>query len=236
MSQKLVNLNGVGEVIIQKRSGSKSVRISINNEGTVKVTIPKWSPYSVGESFVSNKLDWIAKHKATRKQHIFNNSERIGKAHRISFVNMHISKISTRVTSTQIIVKLPITIEYNSNSAQSALKKAAIKALKQEANNLLPKRLKDLAITNNFTYNSVNIKLLKTRWGSCNSDKDIILNCYLMQLPWDLIDYVLLHELMHTKIMAHGKIFWNELENHVSNLSHKRKTMRSHNPYLRPQL
>jgi predicted metal-dependent hydrolase len=56
-----------------------------------------------------------------------------------------------------------------------------------------------------------------------------------MQLPWELIDYVILHELVHTVVMAHGPKFWDELDKYVNNLAAKRKAIRSHQPALLPQ-
>src|SRR5690606_36436720 len=95
---------------------------------------------------------------------------------------------------------------------QKAAQAAAIRALRKEAETLLPQRLRTLAEQTGFTYNSVAVKQPKSRWGSCSHQKHITLNLFLMQLPWRLIDYVLLHELTHTKVMRHGPPFWAELE------------------------
>jgi len=53
-----------------------------------------------------------------------------------------------------------------------------------------------------------------------------------MQLPWHLIDYVLLHELTHTKVMRHGAPFWKELERHVPRARALRKEIGSYHPIL----
>ena len=55
------------------------------------------------------------------------------------------------------------------------------------------------------------IKNAKTRWGSCSSINNINLNLHLMRLSDELIDYVILHELVHTKIKNHQKEFWDLL-------------------------
>jgi predicted metal-dependent hydrolase len=55
---------------------------------------------------------------------------------------------------------------------------------------------------------------------------------YLMQLPWHLIDYVLLHELTHTKVMQHGTPFWQELERHVPHAKRLRGEIREFHPIL----
>jgi hypothetical protein len=75
----------------------------------------------------------------------------------------------------------------------------------------LTERLKELADRHCFRYNQVCIRNQKTRWGSCSARNNISLNLKLMLLPDNLIDFVLLHELVHTRIKNHGKEFWSEL-------------------------
>jgi hypothetical protein len=53
-----------------------------------------------------------------------------------------------------------------------------------------------------------------------------------MQLPWQLIDYVLLHELTHTTILRHGPDFWRALEAVLPNARVLKKAMREYQPIL----
>jgi predicted metal-dependent hydrolase len=235
MAQKIIAIPEVGEIVLQKRRGNRSVRLSVGNDGIVRVSLPAWSPYHVGEAFARSKAAWIRQQQLTRQHHVFNQHERIGKSHRLIFTHQIRRAVSARVTKTELRVKLPLALETTDPSVQAAVQKAAIRALKQEASQLLPGRVRDLAAAHGFTYASVSIKHLRSRWGSCSSQKHIALNCFLMQLPWELIDYVILHELVHTRIMAHGPAFWDELGKYVTNLTDRRKRMRAHQPMLRPQ-
>ena len=88
---------------------------------------------------------------------------------------------------------------------------------KEEARDKLGKRLSELAVEHNFQYNRVSIRNQKTRWGSCSSKDNISLNMKLLHLPDQLIDYILLHELVHTRVKNHSQDFWNELETVVPN-------------------
>lgn len=232
MAQKTILIENVGEVTLQKRKGAKAVRIRIGHDGTIRVTLPNWSPYKVAEAFVRSKADWINANKKDRKHHIIGPNDRIGKGHRVRFVHEARQNITSRVTKTELIIHLPSDAEITDEDVQSVTRAGAIRALKQEANLLLPQKLKMLAEQHGFTYKSVAIKRLQSRWGSCSSEKDIALNCYLMQLPWELIDYVLLHELVHTRVMAHGERFWSELGKYVSDLPTKRKLIKSYQPQV----
>jgi predicted metal-dependent hydrolase len=63
----------------------------------------------------------------------------------------------------------------------------------------------------------VSVRSQRTRWGSCSRNGNISLNLRLVLLPEDLADYVILHELVHTRIPNHGRGFWEELGRHVGN-------------------
>ncbi len=232
MAQKLINIQDLGIVKIQKRKDAKNIRLSVSHDGVLRVTIPVWTPYKAGEMFALSKRNWIQKQLSLKHSHKFQSNQRIGKSHRIIFVSSEVNKISARVSNTEIIIRFPKSKTFSDEDIQKKLRVAAIRALKREAKLLLPQRLNLLADKYNFEFRSVNIKNLKSRWGSCSSNQDIALNCFLMQLPWELIDYVLLHELVHTKIMAHGSDFWKELSIYVSDLSDKRKIIKNYQPIL----
>ena len=88
---------------------------------------------------------------------------------------------------------------------------------KELAREILNKRLDYLCEKYNFSYSKLSIRNQKTRWGSCSSKNNISLNAKLIQLPKQLIDYVILHELVHTNIKNHSKEFWDTLDLYVSN-------------------
>jgi len=81
-----------------------------------------------------------------------------------------------------------------------------------EAGKMLAERLESLANKFGFSYNRVFIRNQKTRWGSCSSKNNISLNIKLARLPEELVDYVILHELVHTRIKNHSKVFWQEMD------------------------
>jgi predicted metal-dependent hydrolase len=85
-------------------------------------------------------------------------------------------------------------------------------------------------------YSGLTIRKLSSRWGSCSSHQKISLSTYLIQLPDDLISYVITHELVHTKHMNHGKDFWNKMEQIIPNVKEKRKKLKTYRPALFPQL
>lgn len=81
-----------------------------------------------------------------------------------------------------------------------------------KARQRLVRKLDALAAIHGFTYNKVFIRNQKTRWGSCSPQNNISLNIKLIWLPDELTSYVILHELVHTRIKNHSASFWNALE------------------------
>ena len=82
---------------------------------------------------------------------------------------------------------------------------------RNEARKKLVSRLNELSDQHGFSYKKVFMRNQKTRWGSCSANNNISLNMKLVRLPDEMIDYVLLHELVHTRIKNHTNEFWTEL-------------------------
>ena len=103
--------------------------------------------------------------------------------------------------------------ETKKNTMQLELENIDISAAKR----ILVSRLKQLAKKNGFTFNRVSIRNQRTRWGSCSHNNNISLNMKLVHLPPDLMDYVILHGLVHTKVRNHSQTFWTQLDKYVGN-------------------
>jgi len=110
----------------------------------------------------------------------------------------------------------PPTANFEDEKLQEWLRKVIEEALRRNAKIILPPRLYLLSNQHNLPYNKVKINSSQGRWGSCSGKKDINLSYFLVLLPQHLMDYVLLHELCHTRELNHSDRFW-ELLNGVTN-------------------
>lgn len=231
MASKRFLLDGDLPISVYKRRNSRNIRLTVGPEGEVKVSIPAWAPYSAGVNFAKSRRSWIASQQMPARA--LAEGQRIGKAHHLYFKpNAGSAKPAGRVSGTSVTVSHPPEMGPEHPAVQKAAREASVRALRSQAERLLPQRLAGLAGTHGFTYSGVRIKRLTSRWGSCDQDGMIALSLFLMQLPWEYIDYVLLHELMHTRIMRHGPDFWQamlELEPRAKAL---RKSLRACRPAL----
>jgi predicted metal-dependent hydrolase len=79
------------------------------------------------------------------------------------------------------------------------------------ARDFLRNRAKDLAAAHGFSFNRIYVMNQRTVWGNCSKKRNISLNWQLVRAPRFVIDYVILHELLHTRFMSHGQIFWRHM-------------------------
>lgn len=84
--------------------------------------------------------------------------------------------------------------------------------VRRQAQLNLPERLQQLAQEHGFAYERVSIRSQKSRWGSCSSRGTISLNDQLLFLQPAAVDYLMVHELCHTREMNHSNRFWSLVE------------------------
>ncbi len=228
MASKQFEVADLGIIAVYKRRGAKNIRLSVNSDGKIRVTMPTWLPYQAGVAFAQQKKAWLQAQSRTEQ---LRDGQRIGKYHTLKILHkVGIAQPQTRLTDTTAYVYYPTS--YTPEQLQPTAHAVAKRAAKAEAEQLLPQRLAELARKHDRSYKEVTIRHLKTRWGSCSSLHSITLNYYLMQLPWDLIDYVLVHELAHTKELNHSAAFWRLVEDAIPDYKQKRRELKNYQPSL----
>lgn len=223
MAKKIFSLENIGEFAIYKRKGTKKVSIKILGN-KIKVSQPPWLPYATGVAFVKQNSAWINQQQQGFTSEVITNGQSIGKNHTINYVIDN--KIRTLVKNNQIDIHYTNNISPSSEQIQIKTKQAIKRALIIEAKQYIPSRLELISDNFDYEYKGLVIKPLKTRWGSCSSAGIITINCYLMMMPWEIIDYVLLHELTHTKFLHHGKDFWDAMDMYMPDNKARRKLLK----------
>lgn len=232
IATKKITIPEIGEVTLVKRAGNRSLRLSVTPTG-IRVSMPHWTPYSAGQAFAISHSNWIQAEVAKRAHPLLQQGQKIGKLHYVRFEHVLSGQPATsRVTATEIIVRLSPHEQTTDPDVQVRALQAATRALKREAERLLKPRLQNLSAKHQLPYAGFSVKQLKRRWGSCDSHRAITLNLYLMELPWDYIDYVLMHELTHTVHMNHGPAFWKLLTTLEPRARDISRQLRKHQPVI----
>ena len=231
--RKTVNIEGLEDpIVLSRRKGTRSVKLSISSEGVVKLSVPYGMPEFLAKKFASDRIEWILEHR--KQPQIITTGTHIGKSHTLKVENSDISRPSTKLNGMDIRVRLPLGVDPLSKAAQATVHKACEKALLLEAKNLLPQRLQHLSQTYSIPYKSVSVKKLKSRWGACDNHNNISLNSYLIQLDWALIDYVICHELAHTIHHNHSLQFWGLVEKILPDYKALKKQLKSKSTAIFP--
>ncbi len=215
MTTKSIEIQQVGFVSFTTSERSRRIRLSIKSDGEIVVSIPSSTPYRDAIRFVESKADWILKQKAkiqSRTTLFTPESCFKTRFHQLAITKGNTDKVYNRVGNGIIQVFIPDRINHEQPKIQDFIKNTLVDVMRWEAKVYLPKRLKELADKHGFKYQNVSIKNASTRWGSCSAVNNINLNLHLMRVPEHLIDYVLLHELVHTVVKNHGEKFWLLLE------------------------
>jgi predicted metal-dependent hydrolase len=89
-------------------------------------------------------------------------------------------------------------------------------------------RLAALAAEHGFAPGRLSVRSQCTLWGSASPSGRIQLNVFLAVVPRELADYVILHELVHTRVRGHGRAFWAELGRHVPDIRGRRARLREY--------
>jgi predicted metal-dependent hydrolase len=222
-----------GEVAIRRNPKSRKVTIRVAPDGSLKASLPKYAPLFSIKMLIRNSRDELRRliRKAQPEQQYYHGMP-IGKSHYL-FIQTTSSDTATITTDhSHINLQLPSSSSLGDPAVVRLIRDQANKCLRKEAKLYLPKRLSQLAALGGFSYQNVRFSHASSRWGSCSSRGTVSLNIALMKLPHELIDYVLIHELSHTKHMNHSREFWQTVASIDPDYKKHRLLIKSHNPSI----
>ena len=196
-----------GKITIRRSHRASQVRLRVAPDGTLRASLPVYAPTFLVKRLLKTSRQELRELLAQAQPEVqYTDGMQVGKSHRL--VIRTGDQLETKRQKQQIIVTLPPTKHLGDSDVTRSVRDAIIAALRIEAKAYLPKRLAFLAEKHHFSYAKVRFSHASGRWGSCSTQKTISLNIALMKLPFELIDYVLLHELTHTVHMNHSPEFW----------------------------
>ncbi len=226
------NDDELGEIIVRRSARTASIRIKIGTDGRYVASVPTYTPlFFVRQTVRSSRaqLRQLAEH--TNKPTDYQHGQPVGKSHSIAVVPTGmVTKPQVKTERQRIVVLLPNTAAISDQPVQQLIRDAVAKVLRREAKAYLPRRLATLATANGFIYERVRFSHSGGRWGSCSSAGTISLNIALMKLPHELIDYVLIHELCHTRHMNHSPAFWSEVARYDPHYKLHRRQIKRETP------
>lgn len=203
-----------GQITVRRLARARSIRFSVATSGRLTASAPRLTPVFIVRQVLESSRPALRKLLDNpRVRTAYLDGQQVGFAHKLAVVQTQmIAKPQVQTTHNTLVVKLPPTAELASPSVQQLIRDEVTKILRTEAKRYLPDKLRTLADEGGFHYERVRFSHSGGRWGSCSSTGTISLNIALMKLPDELVTYVLIHELCHTRHMNHSRSFWAEVE------------------------
>ena len=205
------------------RSNRKTLSLSVDFFGRLIVRAPRRCSLIRIFAFIQEKEDWIYRKKAQMKGAGISlppenldgyNLLLLGKPCKISLTDERYVRYDTENHR----LYLPKT------NAKTRLQKW----LKENAKRILADLTQTTASRMGTSYKSVGISSAKTRWGSCAADNAIRYTFRLLYAPKEVIEYVVVHELSHTKHKNHSAYFWTEVTKYCPNWQRHRAWLKQH--------
>lgn len=188
-------------VTITRHRRARRFVLRMTADGALRLTVPRGASIAGGLAFAKGQGRWIAREAARRAER----SGPWGTGTMIWFrgAQVPLAVSQARVSFAAESLALP-------DGAVSV--RHAIEAhLRMTATAELSPRCLGLARQHGLTVSRVSVRNQRSRWGSCSSRGAVALNWRLIQMPPDVSDYVILHELMHLKQPNHSRQFWREV-------------------------
>ncbi|MDP4205101.1 MAG: SprT family zinc-dependent metalloprotease [Bacteroidota bacterium] len=216
MKQVKRTIERIGEVIFVKSSRSTNLRVSVRPGHPVRVSAPAHVTDSYVMNFLKEKESWIVSQQQKFSQKMMTflpETDFKTKMHQLIIVpNVMRRTVEATIAKGEIRVLVPRNLKVEDERVQAFIKKVIVETLRREAKSVIPLLVEDMAKKFNFRYNQVVIKNVHSKWGSCSGSNNLNFNLHLMRLPDELIQYVVLHELVHTVEKNHGPGFWHLLD------------------------
>lgn len=226
-----INDDEFGTIQVRRSAKATQVRLRVAPDGTLKASMPVYAPLFLLKRLVKSSREQLRAMLAQAEPDTsYVDGMQIGKSH--TLLVKPANTLAAKRVKQHIIIELPQTNTLSDPEVVRAIREASLTALRAEAKSYLPKRLQYLATQLGFEYERVRFSHASSRWGSCSSTGTISLNIALMKLPFELIDYVIVHELAHTQEMNHSEAFWHLVSNGDPLYAQHRKQLKAETPTI----
>lgn len=192
------------------RSHRRSIAVEIGENAEVVVRAPAWVSQKFIETFLKEKESWIEKHlhgarlrQEKKPKHEFKEGE--------SFFYLCDPYTLSIVDSPKYRLFLADRRFVLSPFYENQTRQEFEKWYKKQALKVFQERVDFYATQHQFSYASIRLNQARRQWGSCAPDNRLSFTWRLIMAPLFVIDSVVVHELVHTKVKNHSAKFWQEV-------------------------
>jgi len=198
------------------RSKRRTFSLELNPKGLLTVRAPLRASVNEIKKIIIEKQEWIKRKKkeisqrvAQKKKRVYQTGEKfecLGKEYTLKLKENHKFAFSTEGN-----------ILIMNSRYHNAAKNMLIFWYKNQAYKYITKKAQYYSEILKLKYNRINITGAITRWGSCSNNKNLNFSWRLVLAPRQVVDYVIVHELVHLFELNHSRKFWNRVSQIMPN-------------------
>jgi predicted metal-dependent hydrolase len=196
----------VTEYTLRRSSRARRVRVSVESDGAVLVTVPRRAPARAADEAVRELAPWIERRRRSLARAAAEVARTPGT---VPYLGRELVLVPqpgrTRVHRRGDTLLVP------AGRYEDALERWFRRAARAE----IAPRLDAAVARAGTAYSALTIRSQRTRWGSCSSNGAMSFNWRLLLAPEAVLDYVIEHEVCHLEVMDHSPRFWRLLESRV---------------------
>jgi predicted metal-dependent hydrolase len=229
---------------VLRRSRRKSIGLVVNDDG-LQVTAPGWATLDQIDAVVAEKASWILSKlrvRQLRQQQLETASTQWQDGGTVPYLGVRITLAldSSRKKPTFTGVRHAprdgdmLYLPLPADAERERIRDSVHGWLQQQAREHFDQRLHFFLARSGLAMRRWRLSSAATRWGSCSSEGNIMLNWRLIHFGQDVVDYVVAHEIAHLREMNHSKDFWREVDRILPGFERARETLRRHDPSTLP--
>jgi predicted metal-dependent hydrolase len=234
-ANRRVELGGHQVHFLFRRGKRKTIGFLVGPDGLV-VSAPRWVLVGEVDGAVREKGDWILrKLQEVQERHQRQSEQRIewrdGAA--LTFLGepvvlvldpQHAFSGSAQLQADAVPARLLVGLPHSASAEQ--MRDAVQAWLMRQAKRVFAERMAHFAPVLGVTYTKLRLSSAGTRWGSASADGSIRLNWRLVHYKPSIIDYVVVHELSHLRVMDHSPRFWDVVGSVMPDYSQRRAALK----------
>jgi predicted metal-dependent hydrolase len=211
------------------RSERKTIALIVERDGGLTVRAPMRLSQLQINSFVKEKSEWITRTREKLRSIVEVPARRYVDGETFPFLGSSFGLKLVRPQRPSLQFDNGFTL---SNTLQKRAAAAFTRWYKERAYEVISERVRQFAKQYNFMPKQVKITSARTRWGSCSQNGTLNFTWRLVMAPLDVIDYVIVHELVHLRVKDHSSKFWKAVESIYPEYKKQRKWLRENGEKL----
>jgi len=224
MPARLDHVGAPYTVRVSRRA--KHVRLRISPRGGLDVVVPHGFDMAEVPAILARKREWIERSlRRLREQAAIRSAltpqvrpdsiplRAIGERWQVHYRDAAMPLAATECGRRELLLEGDLS---SAEDCHTALRDWLLR----KARKALPPWLRETSSELALPCGKVMVRNQKTRWGSCSSRNTISVNCKLIFLPTDLVRYLFVHELCHTRHLDHSSRFWDLVAQHAPEYRH----------------